>query len=57
MYSIILLFFHLEPKTIKEAENDYNWINAMQEELNQFERNNVWTLVSRLKNYSIIGTK
>ena len=29
----------------------------MQEELNQFERNNVWTLVSRPKNYSIIGTK
>ena len=29
----------------------------MQEKLNQFERNNVWTLVSRPKNYSIIGTK
>ena len=29
----------------------------MQEELNQFERNNVWILVSRPKNYSIIGTK
>ena len=29
----------------------------MQEELNQFERNNVWTLVSRPKDYSIIGTK
>ena len=48
---------HLEPKTIEEAENDYNWINAIQEELNQLERNNVWTLVSRSKNYSIIGTK
>ena len=29
----------------------------MQEELNQFERNNVWTLVSRSKNYPVIGTK
>ena len=29
----------------------------MQEELNQFERNNVWTLVSRPKNYSIISIK
>ena len=48
---------HLEPKTFEEAENDHNWINAMQEKLNQFERNNVWTLVSRPKNYSIIGTK
>ena len=30
---------------------------AMQEELNQFERNNIWTLVARSKNYPIIGTK
>ena len=28
----------------------------MQEELNQFERNKVWTLVLRLKNYPIIST-
>ena len=29
----------------------------MQEELNQFERNNVWTLVPKPENKSIIGTK
>ena len=29
----------------------------MQEELNQFERNNIWTLVSKSKNHPIIGTK
>ena len=29
----------------------------MQEELNQFERNNIQTLVSRPKSYPIIGTK
>ena len=29
----------------------------MQEKLNQFKRNNVWTLVSRPKSYPIIGTK
>ena len=29
----------------------------MQEELNQFKRNNIWTLVLRPKNYSIIGIK
>ena len=29
----------------------------MQEELNQFERNDVWTLVPRPKNHIIIGTK
>ena len=32
---------HLEPKNIIEAEKDPNWILAMQEELNQFERNKV----------------
>ena len=30
---------------------------AMQEEFNQFERNNVWILVSRLIDHPIIGTK
>ena len=29
----------------------------MQEELNQFERNKVWTLAPKLNNHSIIGTK
>ena len=30
---------------------------AMQEELNQFERNNVWELVPKSEHQSIIGTK
>ena len=29
----------------------------MQEELNQFKRNKVWTLVPRPKHHPIIGTK
>ena len=29
----------------------------MQEELNQFERNNVWELVPKLEHQSVIGTK
>ena len=32
-----------------------NWINAMQKELEQFSRNNVWTLVPRPKNTNIIS--
>ena len=47
----------IEPRNIDEALNDESWVLAMQEELNQFERNKVWTLVSRPKNYPIIGTK
>ena len=47
----------MEPKAFKDAEHDENWIMAMQEELNQFERSRVWTLVPASKDHSIIGTK
>ncbi|KAI4387126.1 hypothetical protein MLD38_004980 [Melastoma candidum] len=46
-----------EPTNIDEALTDPNWIIAMQEELNQFERNKVWTLVQRPKDRSVVGTK
>lgn len=47
----------IEPKNFKDAENDENWILAMQEELNQFKRSDVWELVPRPNNQSVIGTK
>ena len=47
----------IEPKNIDDALCDEFWVLAMQEELNQFERNKVWTLVPRPKNHPIIGTK
>ncbi|XP_075106756.1 uncharacterized protein LOC142179781 [Nicotiana tabacum] len=47
----------VEPKTITEALKDPNWIIAMQEELNQFERSKVWHLVQKPKNRTVIGTK
>ncbi|KAH9750717.1 Integrase catalytic domain-containing protein [Citrus sinensis] len=47
----------IEPKSFADAENDEFWIMAMQEELNQFERNKVWELVPKPKHQSIIGTK
>ena len=47
----------VEPKNFKEAKFDEHWINAMQEELGQFKRNKVWTLVPRLSSYPVIGTK
>jgi len=37
-------------------EDEY-WIKAMQEELDQFKKNEVWELVPRPKEKSIIGTK
>ena len=47
----------IEPNSIDSALNDENWFMAMQEELNQFERNNVWSLAPRPKDYPVIGTK
>ncbi|KAL8113392.1 hypothetical protein AgCh_020641 [Apium graveolens] len=46
-----------EPKNVQEALEDENWIMTMQEELNQFERCDVWELVKSPKNASVIGTK
>nr|GFB26213.1 hypothetical protein [Tanacetum cinerariifolium] len=36
-----------EPKNIKEAMADSSWIEAMQEELYQFNRLHVWELVDK----------
>jgi hypothetical protein len=47
----------IEPKNFNEAQNDESWILAMQDELNQFERNKVWELVPRPSDHSVIGTK
>ena len=33
-----------EPTKVEEALQDLDWINAMHEDLNNFTRNEVWTL-------------
>jgi hypothetical protein len=48
--------FH-EPKHVDEAFIDPNWVISMQEELNNFTRNEVWESVERPKNHNVIGTK
>ena len=43
---------------VEEALEDPHWINTMHEELHNFERNQVWTLVEKPdNNHNIIGTK
>ncbi|GJW92906.1 retrovirus-related pol polyprotein from transposon TNT 1-94, partial [Tanacetum coccineum] len=49
--------FEMEPKKLIEAIEEEGWIIAMQEELKQFKRNKVWTLVPKLHGKTIIGTK
>ncbi|XP_038882427.1 uncharacterized mitochondrial protein AtMg00820-like [Benincasa hispida] len=47
----------IEPKNVKEALEDECWVNAMHEELGQFVRNDVWTLVPKPEFMNVIGTK
>jgi hypothetical protein len=48
----------IEPMKVEEALEDPDWINAMYEELHNFERNQVWTLVEKTKDdQNIIETK
>ncbi|GJV18138.1 retrovirus-related pol polyprotein from transposon TNT 1-94 [Tanacetum coccineum] len=46
-----------EPKNIKEAMADSAWIEAMQEELHQFERLQVWELVDKPFGKNVIKLK
>jgi transposase InsO family protein len=55
--SMIGLISMIEPTTVDEALSDDGWILAMQEELNQFQRNDVWDLVPKPQHKNIIGTK
>ena len=54
---VTFTYYKEEILQLKEAIVDDNWIIAMQEELNQLERNNVWKLVEKPENYPVIGTK
>ncbi|GKD61865.1 retrovirus-related pol polyprotein from transposon TNT 1-94 [Tanacetum coccineum] len=46
-----------EPKKVFEALQYPGWVDAMQEELNQFSRKKVWTLVSAPYSKTIISSK
>jgi hypothetical protein len=46
----------IEPYRIEDALRDPDWVLAMQEELNNYTRNEVWHLVPR-PNQNVVGTK
>jgi hypothetical protein len=46
----------MEPFKVKDALRDPDWVVAIQEELNNFKRNEVWSLVERPKQ-NVVGTK
>jgi hypothetical protein len=46
-----------EPRDVGYALSDLSWVNAMHEDLENFERNHVWTLVVPPRDVNVIGTK
>ena len=48
---------YVEPKNVEEALQNSDWINAIHEELNNFTRNEVWTLQERPQGARVIETK
>nr|GEY07665.1 retrovirus-related Pol polyprotein from transposon TNT 1-94 [Tanacetum cinerariifolium] len=48
---------NVEPKNIKEAVADSTWIEAMQEELHQFDRLQVWELIDKPFGKTVIRLK
>jgi hypothetical protein len=46
-----------EPRDVRHVLFYSSWVNAMLEELENFERNQVWTLVEPPCDVNVIGTK
>ncbi|GKD56799.1 putative ribonuclease H-like domain-containing protein, partial [Tanacetum coccineum] len=47
----------LEPSSVAQALNDPDWVEAMQEEMQQFVNQDVWKLVPLPEGKTAIGTK
>ncbi|GJX57637.1 retrovirus-related pol polyprotein from transposon TNT 1-94 [Tanacetum coccineum] len=57
LVNIIDFLSEEEPKKVFEALKHPGWVDVMQDELNQFVRNKVWTLVLAPYGKTIIGSK
>ena len=55
--SYLALLSSIEPQNVNEACKDECWVKAMDEELEQIEKNDTWELVPRPHDKNIIGTK
>ena len=55
--SYLALLSSTEPQNVTKACKDECWVKAMDEELDQIEKNNTWELVPRPKDKNVIGTK
>ena len=53
----LALLSMIEPNCFEEASKDEFWNKAMDEELDQIEKNDTWELVPRPRYKNVIGTK
>ena len=51
------LLYNIEPKNVVDASKYESWMKAINEELDQIEKNKTWELVPRPTNKNVIGTK
>jgi hypothetical protein len=56
-FSSTLFVALFEPRDVGHAISYSSSVNAMNEELENFERNQVWTLVDPPRDVNVIGTK
>ncbi|GJV73857.1 retrovirus-related pol polyprotein from transposon TNT 1-94 [Tanacetum coccineum] len=49
--------YEVKPKKVSEVLKHPRWVGSMQEELNQFHRNKVWTIIPCPRGKTIIGSK
>jgi hypothetical protein len=56
-FSNTLFVALFEPRDVGHALFDLSWVNAMHEELENFERNQVWTLFDAPRDVNVIETK
>ena len=57
MFNEQALISVVEPKNLTKSNKDDNWIKAMNEELDQIEKNQTQELVPRPLGKNVIGTK
>jgi hypothetical protein len=53
----LALSYTIEPTYFEEASRDEFWNKAMDEELDQIEKNDIWELVPKPKDKNVIDTK
>jgi hypothetical protein len=56
-FTIVVFVATFELKEIGHALSNHNWVNSMHEELENFERNQVWELIDSPVGCKPIGTK